>query len=54
VEYRLHPRGPYRMKAQAYHSLPLAIRALRYARASAEICFLPKSWEGKRFSRRVL
>jgi len=53
VEYRLNPRGPYRMKSN-YSNLRRVIRALPYARAGAWVCFLPKSWEGKRFSRRVL
>ena len=53
VEFRLNARGPYRVGGRSPF-LPLVKRALPYAQVHAWVCFLPKSWIGKRISRRVL
>jgi hypothetical protein len=53
VEFRLDPRGAYRV-SPTHPAIPRVLRALPYARTFAYVCFLPKSWMGKRISRRVL
>jgi len=56
VEYRLTPRGRYRfIESERGGYFPRAERVSdKFKDDDLTFCFIPQSWKGKRFNRRIL